>query len=234
MLILTIDSSTKVGSVSLINDEKLIAEELLNLQLNHSPRLMPAVVDVLDKSDYTKDDLDGIGVTVGPGSFTGTRIGVAAAKSLAQSLELPIVGVSTLEVLAAGLKYVTGYICPMIDARRNRVFSALYQGAGAGDEFKAQTSESLLEIDDLLAELKEIEEEIYFVGPIVKEYKEQIEVEIAQPRFVGHSFNLPRAGVVGDLAWSKLTAGQEDDLFALKPNYLKRSQAEIQWESKNN
>mgnify|MGYP006283211027 CR=1 FL=1 len=234
MLILTIDSSTKVGSVSLINDEKLIAENLLNLQLNHSPRLMPAVVDVLEKSDYTKHDLDGIGVTVGPGSFTGTRIGVAAAKSLAQSLELPIVGISTLEVLAAGLKYVNGYICPMIDARRQRVFSSLYQGAGQQGEFAAQTTESLLELDDLLAELAEIEAEIYFVGQIVSEYKGQIEAKINQPKFIEHSFSLPRAGALGDLALAKLQAGQEDDLYALQPNYLKRSQAEIQWAAKNN
>ena len=234
MLILTIDSSTKVGSVSLISDEKLIAENLLNLQLNHSPRLMPAVVDVLEKSGYTKDDLDGIGIAIGPGSFTGTRIGVAAAKSLAQSLELPIVGVSTLEVLAAGLKYVTGYICPMIDARRQRVYSALYQGAGSGNEFTAQTTESLLEIDDLLAELAEVEAEIYFVGQIVSEYKEQIEAKIDKPRFIEDSFNLPRAGALGDLALSRLQAGQNDDLYALKPNYLKRSQAEIEWAAKNN
>mgnify|MGYP006272716487 CR=1 FL=1 len=232
MLVLTVDASTTVGSVSLINQEKLIGEQMLNLELNHSPRLMPAVVSILEDCDYSKDDLDGIGVTVGPGSFTGTRIGVAAAKTLAQSLEISIVGVSTLEVLAHSLKYLSAYICPMIDARRGRVFSSLYRGSKDG--LKLQNEEALLEVDELLERLAEIEEEIYFVGQIAAEYRDKIAAIVSKPRFVERSFNLPRAGAVGDLALNKLEAGREDELYALKPNYLKRSQAEIQWEAKNN
>ena len=235
MLIVTIDSSTPVGSISLINEERLVGENLLNLELNHSPRLMPNLVELLEKCDYTKDDLTGVGVTLGPGSFTGTRIGVAAAKTLAQSLELPIVGISTLEVLAHNLKYISAYICPMIDARNNRVFSALYQGAGIEESgFCAQTNESILALDDLLAKLTELEEEIYFVGSVVKDYQAKIETKVSKPRFVEASFNLPRAGCLGDIAKAKLSSGEEDDLYTLKPNYLKRSQAEIEWEAKNN
>ena len=235
MLILAIDSSTKVGSVSLINDNKLVAESLLNLKLNHSPRLMPEIIDLLEKTDYQLEDVTGIGVTVGPGSFTGTRIGVATAKTLAQSLEVPIVSVSTLEVLAYSLKHVSGYICPLIDARRSRVFSSLYSGSGVeGVEFKLQTEEALINIDDLLVELKDIAEPIYFVGAVVNNYKFKLAENIKKPQFVEHSFNLPRAGAVANLARVKLESGESDQLFALTPNYLKRSQAEIQWEAKNN
>jgi len=235
MLILTIDSSTKVGSVSLINDDKLVGERLLNLKLNHAPRLMPEIISILDKCGFSKEDLTGIAVTVGPGSFTGTRIGVATAKTLAQSLDIPIVGISTLKGLAFSLKYVTGYICPMIDARRNRVFTALYQGTGSiAEQFLSQTEESLIDIDDLLEELAEITEPIYFIGQIVAEHRSKIEAEIEDARFVERSYQVLRAGNLADLALAKLVAGNEDDLFELTPNYLRRSQAEIQWEANNN
>jgi tRNA threonylcarbamoyladenosine biosynthesis protein TsaB len=234
MLILTIDSSTKVGSVSLINDDKLVGERLLNLKLNHAPRLMPEIISIVDKCGFSREDLTGIGVTVGPGSFTGTRIGVATAKTLAQSLDIPIVGVSTLKGLASSLKYVTGYICPMIDARRNRVFTALYQGTGSIEEqFVSQTEESLIDIDDLLEELAEIKEPIYFVGQIVAEHRSKIEAAIEDARFVERSYQVPRAGNLADLALAKLVEGKEDELFELTPNYLRRSQAEIQWAANN-
>ncbi|GAB6138791.1 tRNA (adenosine(37)-N6)-threonylcarbamoyltransferase complex dimerization subunit type 1 TsaB [Halanaerobaculum tunisiense] len=230
MLVLAVDSSTDVGSVSLLNEEKLIGEHLLNLEQTHSQRLMPQIIELVTSSGYQLEELEGIGVAIGPGSFTGTRIGLATAKTLAQSLQLPIVGVSTLEAIAYSCKYVTDYICPVIDARGGRVFTTLYQG---GDQLEAKRKETLLSVEDVVDQLATIEEPIYFVGQIAQKYQEQIEAGITVAQFVTNSFNLPRGGAVGELAFRALKAGNESDLFALTPNYLKRSQAEVQWEQQH-
>jgi tRNA threonylcarbamoyladenosine biosynthesis protein TsaB len=233
MLTLAIDSSTNVGSVALISEDGLLGEELLNLTDTHSQRLMPQLVSLLENSGYEPQDLEGIGVGLGPGSFTGIRIGLATAKTMAQALQIPIVGISTLEAMAYNLKYTSTYLCPMIDGRRDRVFAALYKGRGK-EKLAAESQDSLIAIDDLLRELADIDEAIYFIGEVASKYKDRIIKEIKQPKFVSSSFNFPRASMIGELSLKKLLEGKEDNLFALTPNYLKRSQAEIQWEKKHN
>ncbi|AGB40306.1 universal bacterial protein YeaZ [Halobacteroides halobius DSM 5150] len=230
MLVLGIDSSTNVGSVSLIAEDRLIGEHLLNLEETHSQRLMPQIINLIESCNYQVQDLDGIGVALGPGSFTGTRIGVATAKSLAQSLEVSIVGVSTLEAIAFSLRYISGYICPMIDARGGRIFTSLYQ---SDKQLKMVRKETILQIDDLITELTEVKGPIYFVGQVAKQYQEKINDQIEQAEFVRTIFNLPRAGAISEIAFNRLQQGAEDELFALTPNYLKRSQAEIQWDKKH-
>ncbi|WP_408955567.1 tRNA (adenosine(37)-N6)-threonylcarbamoyltransferase complex dimerization subunit type 1 TsaB [Natroniella sp. ANB-PHB2] len=231
MLVLAVDSSTKAGSVSLVSTEKLIAESLLNLDHTHSQRLMPQLIDLVDRADCSLQNLDGIAVALGPGSFTGTRIGVVTAKTLAQSLDLPIVGISTLKAMAYSLNYTSGYICPVIDARRNRVFTGLY--CTTKGKLKTVAEETLLNIDDLITELSSVEEEIYFIGEIIQEYRAQISEQIEGAHFITNKFSLPQAGSIGELAIERLAAGDEEQLFELTPNYLKRSQAEIQWEKNN-
>ncbi|OCL27763.1 tRNA N6-adenosine(37)-N6-threonylcarbamoyltransferase complex dimerization subunit TsaB [Orenia metallireducens] len=231
MLTLAIDSSTNTGSIALISEDGLIGEELLNLTDTHSQRLMPQLVNLLEGSGYEPKDLEGVGVGLGPGSFTGIRIGLTTAKTLAQSLKIPIIGISTLEAMAYNLKYTSAYLCPMIDGRRDRVFTVLYKGKGY---LEAESQESLIAIDDLLKELVDIEEDIYFIGEVANKYRDKIMEEVKEPRFVSSSFNLPKASIIGELSLKRLLAGKEDNLFTLTPNYLKRSQAEIQWEKKYN
>ena len=229
MLILGVDSSTKAGTASLLTEDKLVGEKLLNLDQTHSQRLMPQIIDLMTSCGYQPEDLTGVGVAKGPGSFTGTRIGLATAKTLAQSLDLPTVGISTLKVLAYSLKYVSGYICPVIDARGGRVFTGLYRFE---ENLIAEKKETMLGKEELLSHLVDIQSAVYFVGNITAEYRSEIESRLVKPQFVTDLFNLPRAGAVAELAADRLAAGEADDLFALTPNYLKRSQAEIQWEQK--
>ncbi len=231
MLILGIDSSTKAGTASLLTEDKLVGEKLLNLDQTHSQRLMPQIIDLMTSCGYQPEELTGIGVAKGPGSFTGTRIGLATAKTLAQSLELPIVGISTLKVLAYSLKHVSSYICPLIDARGGRLFTGLYR---VEDRLKLEAEETMVNKEDLLEYLADIQSEVYLVGNIVNKYRAEFESQLVKPQFVTELFNLPRGGAVAELAANRLTAGEADDLFALTPNYLKRSQAEIQWEQKQN
>ena len=130
MKILGIDTSTPIGSVALIDGDTLAAEHTLNIVQAHSSRLMPAIDTVLKWSDVTADDLDGCAVGIGPGSFTGIRIGVATIKSLCYALDKPIVGVSTLEAVAYNLRWTNGTICPLLDARRSEIYGAIFQGGG--------------------------------------------------------------------------------------------------------
>ncbi|SDC23683.1 MULTISPECIES: tRNA (adenosine(37)-N6)-threonylcarbamoyltransferase complex dimerization subunit type 1 TsaB [unclassified Candidatus Frackibacter] len=231
MLILALDSSTKTGAVSLCQNERIIAEYNLNLKMTHSQRLMPQVVRVMEEAQVELNELDGIAVGVGPGSFTGIRIGVATAKSLAQVVEIPIVSVSTLEVLANSLVHTDKYICPVIDARRERVYTGIYKENVDGLK-KQVLSERMIPVTDLVQKIgRDFNEETIFVGEATDNYGTIIKGELGkQAQFLPSIYNIIRGGVLGRIGSIKLKAGEDDDLFKVNPNYLKRSQAEIDWE----
>ena len=151
MKILGIDTSTPIGSVALIDGESLVAEHTLNIVKAHSSRLMPAIDTVLKWGDITAEELDGCVVGIGPGSFTGIRIGIATIKSLCYALDKPIVGVSTLEAIAYNLRWTEGLICPLLDARRNESYGAIFRG---GDEWQRLTDDWCLPIEAVLAEIE--------------------------------------------------------------------------------
>jgi len=231
MLILALDSSTQTGAVSLCQGERIIAEYNLNLKMTHSQRLMPQVVRVMEETQMELNELDGIAVGIGPGSFTGIRIGVATAKSLAQVLEIPIVSVSTLEVLANSLVHTDKYICPVIDARRERVYTGVYKEKMDG--LKQQVlSERMISVTDLVQKIgQDFNEDVIFIGEAIDKYGAIIKSELGkQARFVTSTYNIPRGGILGRIGANKLKNDEGDDLFKVNPNYLKRSQAEIDWE----
>ena len=151
MKILGIDTSTPIGSVALIDGESLVAEHTLNIVKAHSSQLMPAIDTVLKWGDITADELDGCAVGIGPGSFTGIRIGIATIKSLCYALDKPIIGVSTLEAIAYNLRWTEGLICPILDARRNESYGAIFRG---GDEWQRLTDDWCLPIEAVLAEIE--------------------------------------------------------------------------------
>ncbi|WP_236777902.1 tRNA (adenosine(37)-N6)-threonylcarbamoyltransferase complex dimerization subunit type 1 TsaB [Anoxybacter fermentans] len=229
---LGIDTSTKVGGLGLYDSEKgLIGENNLTLERTHSERLMPMLEMLLKAADLTVQDLDGFAVTLGPGSFTGIRIGVTTAKTLAQITEKPIVGVSTLEVTAFNLVMTPGLICPIFDARNRRVYTARFYGNQGGLE--RITEDASCTIDQLVDELKDEKGPIYFVGDAVSLYKDMLRSELRERvLFPPYSLQLPRGGTVAELGYQALNRGKKDDLFALTPNYLKPSQAEINWQKK--
>ncbi|MCK8824131.1 tRNA (adenosine(37)-N6)-threonylcarbamoyltransferase complex dimerization subunit type 1 TsaB [Fuchsiella alkaliacetigena] len=231
MLILALDSATSVGAVALYQGEKLIAESNLNLELTHSQRLFPQIIELLKAARVEGQDLEGIVTGIGPGSFTGIRIGMATAKTLAQSWNLEMVGVSTLELLANALLETERAICPLIDAKRERVYTALYQGQQQEGLKKLRLPEQILAVVKLLERLKqELSGEVLFVGPAVEKYRELIKKELGkQALFVPKLYHLPRGGVLARVGALKLAAGQGSDFVGVKPNYLKLSQAERDW-----
>lgn len=162
MKILGIDSCTKACGASLYEDGKITASFTVNNALTHSQTLLPTIKNMLNEANLELKNMDYIAVSVGPGSFTGIRIGLATAKGLAHSNDIPMIGVSTLESLAYNIPYFEGIICPCLDARRNQVYNALFKFEDG--VLRRLTPDRAISASDLTEELKAYNETIAFIG----------------------------------------------------------------------
>ena len=144
MKILGVDTSTPIGSVGLIDGENFVGEHSLNIVQTHSSRLIPAIDQILKWANLTVHELDACAVGVGPGSFTGVRIGVGAVKALCYAIKKPIVGVSTLAAVADNLRYTNSLICPILDARRNEIYGAVFHG---GERMERKSDDLCVQIE---------------------------------------------------------------------------------------
>ena len=224
MLILAFETSAKAASVALTENGKLLGESYQNTGLTHSQTLMVMAEDLLKQCGKAVSDLTAVAVAEGPGSFTGVRIGVAAAKGMAWGAELPCYGISTLEAMTVSLGAYQGYICPCMDARRNQVYNALfYVNQGKLERVKEDRA---IALSDLSEELKALEGPIFLVGDgsvlTHKTLSNEIPALILPPEHRMHQ----RAVGVALLAEAKAQAGESGDAAALQPNYLRLSQAE--------
>lgn len=233
MLILGIDSSTEMAAIGLIDDNILIGEINLSLYRRHSEQLLPNIAHLFEELDYSIKDLDGISVTVGPGSFTGLRIGLSIVKGFAQVLDIPVIGISTLEVLAYNYNQVKGFLIPMLDARRKRVYTALFDNNPGEDLFKDNRvwDDRAVSVEELLIDLEEKDnrdgKKYYLIGNGITTYKEEFKKSKLDLVFGPASFNKPRGGMIAELGAEYLKAGICDNPVELLPNYLKKPQAEI-------
>ena len=223
MLILAFETSAKAASVALMEGEKLLGESYQNTGLTHSQTLMVMAEDLLKQCNKTVQDVTAVAVAEGPGSFTGVRIGVAAAKGFAWGREIPCYGISTLEAMAESLGIYQGYVCPVMDARRSQVYNALfYVNNGVVERRKEDRAISLA---DLGAELAELNAPIFLVGDgsdlTHRTLKEQVNV-VLPPEHRKHQ----RATGVAILAARQAAQGEAPSGGALTPNYLRLSQAE--------
>lgn len=230
MKVLGIDTSTKVATIAVIDEEGVIGEYSLSKDMSHSEKLMPMVKEVLDNIDLKIGDIDLYTLGLGPGSFTGLRIGAATIKSFAHLFNKPIIGVSTLESLAYNLYLSKAIIMPMLDARRDRVYTALY--SFQGPNIKEIEASQILEIEDLGKKLKEYENIIVNgEGSIV--YREEIKKALGEKvQFASSGQNISRAVSICELALEKYRQGQRDDFFSLTPDYIRPSQAERELKEK--
>jgi len=224
--VLAIESSSFVASVAIVTEEKVEGEIFINNKLQHSVLLFPLIEDMFKTLDLSVDDIDAVAVSGGPGSFTGLRIGVAAAKGIAQGKNLKFIGVSSLDAMAFMQVGFDGVIVPIMDALRDNVYTALYRFEG-GRLIKISDYEAL-PIDELIERVKE--EKALFCGDAVKIHRKKLE---------GNNFylstntsNLPRASALGELALLRLMGGMEDDIFTFSPIYIRKSQAEREYEKK--
>ena len=224
MLLLAFETSAKAASVALFDGKKLLGESYQNTGLTHSQTLMVMAEDLLKQCNHTPCDVEAVAVAEGPGSFTGVRIGVAAAKGFAWGKNIPCYGVSTLESMALGLGAYEGLICPVMDARRSQVYNALfYVNHGS---VSRKTEDRAIALSDLAEELKNVEIPVFLVGDgsnlCYTTLKEQIPNLVLPPEHRLHQ----RAVGVGLAVLRKIAAGEPGNGNALTPNYLRLSQAE--------
>lgn len=224
MLILAFETSAKAASVALHDGQKLLGESYQNTGLTHSQTLMVMAEDVLKQCGKTAADVTAVAVAEGPGSFTGVRIGVAAAKGFAWGAELPCFGLSTLEAMAENLGIYQGYVCPVMDARRSQVYNAMfYVNQGV---ITRVTPDRAIALADLGAELKNLSEPVFLVGDgsnlCYNTLLEEVPNLVLPPEHCMHQ----RAVGVALLAAKQAALGIAPGGAGLTPNYLRLSQAE--------
>ena len=224
MLTLAFETSAKAASVALLDDSKLLGESYQNTGLTHSQTLMVMAEDLLKSCDYTPQQVQAVAVAAGPGSFTGIRIGVAAAKGFAWGGQLPCYGVSTLEAMARTLGIYDGYVMPVMDARRSQVYNALFLAEG-GCLIRIREDRAIA-LSDLAEDIKSLQKPIFLVGDgstlCYNTLLETVPNLILPPEHRMHQ----RAAGVGLVAADMIEAGLAGNGAELTPNYLRVSQAE--------
>lgn len=232
MLILAFETSAKAASVALFQDGKLLGESYQNTGLTHSQTLMVMAEDMLKQCGFAAKDVTHVAVAAGPGSFTGVRIGVAAAKGLTWGLQVPCHGVSTLESMALGLGAFQGTVCPVMDARRNQVYNALFDAESG--ILTRRSEDRAIALSELAEELKAAPQPIFLVGDgselTYKTLKDTVPGLVMPMESRMHQ----RAVGVGMAALRAIETGEIGDAEGLQPNYLRLSQAEREKLEKQN
>ena len=224
MLILAFETSAKAASVALMEQGKLLGESYQNTGLTHSQTLMVMAEDLLHTCGKTAQQVEAVAVAAGPGSFTGVRIGVAAAKGFAWGGQIPCYGVSTLEAMALGLGIWDGYVVPAMDARRSQTYTAIFR-AEAGKLTRVM-EDCAISFAELGEKLKKFEKPIFLVGDggvlCYNTLLEEVPALVLPPE---HRM-LQRAAGVALAAQQQMAAGDPGNGAELTPNYLRLSQAE--------
>lgn len=222
MKILAVDTATKSCSVAVINDQSVISEYTVNHQDTHSRFLMGMIHEILKICHLTVNDLDGFAVTIGPGSFTGLRIGLSAIKGLALATGKPLVGISTLEVLAYQVSVSDKLICPMMDARRNEVYTATYRF----NDLKLESETAPMAVSPDKA-IENIREPCILVGDGSMVYQDLIKKTLgAMGIFANFTQHAIRASTVGYIAMQRFGLNDVDDVSLIEPFYIRKSDAE--------
>lgn len=224
MLILAFETSAKAASVALLEENRLLGESYQNTGMTHSQTLLVMAEDLLKQCGKTVSDITAVAVAAGPGSFTGVRIGVAAAKGFAWGAALPCYGVSTLEAMAESLGIWEGYLCPCMDARRSQVYNALfYVNQGKLERIREDRAISL---EDLKTDLQDRDGLIFLVGDGAVLTDKTLSAEIPNLVLPPEHRLHQRAVGVALVAAKQIAAGLPGDGNTLTPNYLRLSQAE--------
>ncbi|MBI4838219.1 MAG: tRNA (adenosine(37)-N6)-threonylcarbamoyltransferase complex dimerization subunit type 1 TsaB [Nitrospirae bacterium] len=223
MKILALETATMAGSAAIVQDEELIGEIRVNISTAHAERLMPSIEYLLKASRISIKDIDAFAVSIGPGSFTGLRIGLSTAKGFSYSTGKPIISVPTLDAFARTLPFCPHFICPMLDARKNEVYAGLYKWEiGICTKIVPETAINPADF------LRQIKGPAVFIGEGARIYKKLIKDALGDAAlFAPVSKMIPSASAVGEIALEKLKNGLIADPVSLTPFYLRKSEAEI-------
>ena len=229
MRVLGIETATSAQGVALMENERLLAEASYSAQGSRGGLLLPAVDDVLRKTGMAVQELDAVAVSVGPGSFTGLRVGVATAKGLARGSGARLIGVSTLEALAVGYEGPDGTICALLDAFRGEVYVGVFTRRGGRTERVAP--DAVLAPDAVAGALAHVEAPVYVVGEGAARYREQLAASLGERAILTAEGlqAVPSAVLVARLGMAQWAGGRCHD-GAVVPVYLRRVEAEVKWE----
>lgn len=246
MRILGLDSSGLVASVAIVEDDNMLAEYTVNYKKTHSQTLLPMLDEIAKMIDLNLATIDGIALAAGPGSFTGLRIGSATAKGLGLALGKPLISVPTVDGLAYNLCGHHDMVCPLMDARRNQVYTGLYEFAPEpsddrkkadvnahfedGEDIFSMTAllpQCAVGIDEIVEKINEMERPVVFLGDGVAVFREYIAANCKVPySFAPAHMNKQRAGAIAALGLMYAKAGKVEAAADHRPDYLRLSQAE--------
>lgn len=235
MKILGLDSSGLVASVAVVENDELVAEYTTNYKKTHSQTLLPMLDALRNMIELDMHTVDAIAIASGPGSFTGLRIGSATAKGLGLALDKPLVEVPTLEGLAWNLYGADRIVCPVMDARRNQVYTGAYEFLPCGEKFRlhAVIPQSPMDIQELLEQLLRLERPVIFLGDGVPVYHNVISAcDGLQFSIAAPGNNRQRAASVAALGAVYFAEGRTVTAAEHRPEYLRKSQAEREAEKK--
>ncbi len=225
MTVLGIDTCSNAATAAIVDEQKLVAQTVINMGKTHSQIMMPQIEAMLNATGIDPHQIDAYAAAVGPGSFTGVRIGVATAKGLAQAVDKPCVAVSTLEALAYSSKFFDGIVCPILDARREQVYNALFDCKSG--EMTRLTEDRALALADLLEELKNFGQKVIFMGDGVFVFEDEIRKVLRNRAFFAPKTTVMNlGGAVAEIGLEKLKSGDTVTYSDLVPSYVRLSQAE--------
>jgi len=231
MRILAVDTSSLVAAVAITDNERLMGEYILNHKKTHSQKLMPMIKELMDNLELNPKDIDIFAAASGPGSFTGLRIGITTVKALAYAANKPVVSVPTLDALAFNIPVSDSLVCPIMDARNNQVFTAVYKWEKG---MPVNITEYMgVPITELVQLIKGKNQKVVFLGDAVEIHKDLLKEELNENcEFAPGNLMLQKASSVAQLALIKALNGMTESSFDMVPFYLRKSQAEREYEKK--
>jgi tRNA threonylcarbamoyladenosine biosynthesis protein TsaB len=222
MKILAVDTATKTCSVAITDNDVILAEITFNHAKTHAACLMNMIQEVLNTAFLSLDDIDGFAITIGPGSFTGLRIGLSSIKGISAATGKPVVGISTLEALAHTIPYTSKCICPMIDARKGQVYCARYR-----DHNGVLINELPVRSIKPIHAIQNLSEPCVFIGDGALTYKDMIVEQLGNLALFARPYHhLIKASVVAQLSLPRFLKGNTDSVESLVPVYARKSDAE--------
>ena len=231
MSILAIDTATQVSSVAVASEVRLCAELTMQARLTHSETLLPHMEQVLKMANVKKEELEGIAVSLGPGSFTGLRIGLAAAKAVCYALKLPLIGVPTLEALAWHYPVYGVRVMTLLDAQKGNAYRQSF--CWHNGRMEPQEEITVSSLPKVIASCAEMKEQVVLLGDVVPKkiagkFELPSNVSLAPAHLV-----MPRAACVAMVGLKKLAAGEKGNVMDMEPIYIRRSEAEVLWEKRH-
>ncbi|NOQ87116.1 MAG: tRNA (adenosine(37)-N6)-threonylcarbamoyltransferase complex dimerization subunit type 1 TsaB [Deltaproteobacteria bacterium] len=229
MKLLAIETSTMIGSVALTDDNELLAEYQIGIKATYSDTLFPAIDHILKNANVSIQEVDAFALAKGPGSFTSLRIGISVIKGLALANNKPVIAIPSLDALAHNMCFSNMLICPLIDARRDEVYTAFYKRE-EGHTLKKLTPDRAI-VPEIL--LDEIREEVVFLGDGTDLYKDLIIRKLKEKAlFSPLHLKYPRASAIAQLAFKKLNVNEVSDIEIMTPLYVRPPEAETKWVKK--